>query len=89
MSLNFFLVRILTWKAKRIIFFSRFTVLDARLHLLTAKNVDIKHAVSTKGVCLDMCPEKEHLMREAKYQVALFEFEIGSKTIMNHSKAMK
>lgn len=36
-----------------------------------------------------MCPEKERLMREAKRQVAVFEFEPGSKTVLDHLKAVK
>lgn len=70
----------------------RFLVLDARdklIRLTTKRTVDIKRAVSTKGVCPDMCPEKERLMREAKHQVASFELEEGSRTIMNHLIAVK
>lgn len=67
-------------------------MLDARdklIRLTTKRMVDIKRVVSTKGVCPDMCPEKERLMREAKHQVASFELEDGSRTIMNHLVAVK
>lgn len=57
--------------------------------MTTAKNVDIKKAVSSKGVCPDMCPEKERLMREAKHQVAVFELEPGTKSIINQQIAVK
>lgn len=72
--------------------FSRYVVLDARdklIRLTTKRTLDIKRAVSTKGVCPDMCPEKERMMREAKHQVASFELEDGSRTIMNHLVAVK
>lgn len=67
-------------------------MLDARdklVRLTTIKTLDIARVVSTKGVCPDMCPEKERLMREAKHQLAVFEFENGSKTVMNHLVAVK
>lgn len=70
----------------------RFRVLDARdklIRLTTARTTDIKTVVSTKGVCPDMCPEKERLMREATHHVAVFELEESSKNIMNHSFAVK
>ena len=40
---------------------------------MRGKNTDIKKAVSTKGTCKDMCPEKERVMREARCQVTNFE----------------
>lgn len=36
-----------------------------------------------------MCPEKERLMRECKHQLAVFELEEGSRTVMNHLIAVK
>lgn len=62
---------------------------DKLIRLTTAKNVDIKRATSAKGVCPDMCPEKERLSRESKHRVASFELEIGSKSVMNHRIAVK
>lgn len=70
----------------------RYFVLDARdklIRLTTVKNVDIKKATSTQGVCPDMCPEKERLSRISKHRVANFELEKGSKSTMNHSIAVK
>lgn len=74
------------------IYFHRFLVLDARdklIRLTTARIVDIKKTASTKGVCPDMCPEKERLSREAKFRVASFELKEGTKTAMNHAIAVK
>lgn len=62
---------------------------DKLIRLTTARNVDIRRAASTKGVCPDMCPEKERLSREAKHRVACFELEAGSKYVMNHTCAVK
>lgn len=62
---------------------------DKLIRLTTAKNVDIKKASSAKGVCPDMCPEKERLSRESKHRVAFFELENGSKSVMNHAIAVK
>lgn len=68
-------------------------VLDARdklIRLLTIKNTDIKRAASIKGVCPDMCPEKERYSREAKRRVEVFEMdENDSKSQMNHQIAVK
>lgn len=67
-------------------------MLDARdklIRLTTTRTTDIKKAVSTQGICPDMCPEKERLSREAKHRVACFELEDGSKSIMNHMIAVK
>lgn len=50
---------------------------------------DIKRAVSTRGICPDMCPEKERLSRESKHRVASYELVDGSKSIMNHLIAVK
>lgn len=59
------------------------------IRLTTAKTVDITKVASTKGVCPDMCPEKERLSRESKHRVACFELEDGSKSVMNHLIAVK
>lgn len=70
----------------------RFYVLEARdklIRLTTVKNLDIKKATITQGVCPDMCPEKERLSRISKHRVAYFELEKGSKSIMNHNIAVK
>lgn len=52
----------------------KYRVLDARdklIRLTTVRQTDIKKAVSTKGTCPDMCPEKERLMREFQRQVSI------------------
>lgn len=52
----------------------KFRVLDARdkfLRLTMDKNMDLKVAKKTIGVCPDMCPEKERVMREFQHQVKL------------------
>lgn len=72
--------------------YERFLVLDARdklIRLTTARNLDIKNAAMTKGVCPDMCPEKERMSREAKHRVANLELVDGTKATMNHSIAVK
>lgn len=50
---------------------------------------DIKSVLSIRGVCPDMCPEKERLMREATHHAASFELEENSKYVMNHTLAIK
>lgn len=67
-------------------------MLDARdklIRLTTARMTDINSVVSIRGVCADMCPEKERLMREATHHVATFELEENSKNIMQHKLAVK
>lgn len=52
----------------------KFRILDARdklFRLSMDKSTDIDKVTSTKGVCPDMCPEKERLMRECKHQVSV------------------
>lgn len=70
----------------------RYRVLDARdklIRLTTSRSTDIKTAAITQGVCPDMCPEKERLMREATHRVSSYELEENSKNIMKHSLALK
>lgn len=79
-------------KLMALIILYRFQVLEARdklIRLTTARNVDIKKAASAKGVCPDMCPEKERLSRESKHRVAFFELVKGTKSVMNHTIAVK
>lgn len=67
-------------------------MLDARdklIRLTTSRSTDIKTAAVTQGVCPDMCPEKERLMREATHRVSSYELEENSKNIMKHSQALK
>lgn len=42
-----------------------------------------------RGVCPDMCPEKERLMREAKHQIGVYEADESSKNIIDHELAIK
>uniref|UniRef100_A0A1B0DJT6 Germinal-center associated nuclear protein n=1 Tax=Phlebotomus papatasi TaxID=29031 RepID=A0A1B0DJT6_PHLPP len=49
--------------------------------------LDIKKAEATKGICPDMCPEKERLMRQAKKQVA--SFEMDQRGNLKHHLAVK
>lgn len=42
-----------------------------------------------KGVCSDMCPEKERYFRESTRQVARFELKEGSEYAMDHKRAVK
>lgn len=62
---------------------------DKLIRLTTAKSVDIKKASRNKGVCPDMCPEKERLSRGTKQLVERFESVDGSKSNMNHKIAVK
>lgn len=53
----------------------KFRVLDARdklLRLTMEKNTDLTVAKRTVGVCPDMCPEKERVMREFQHQVSMY-----------------
>lgn len=53
----------------------KFRVLDARdklIRLALQKKVET-NVSPTVGICPDMCPEKERLMREIQHQVALYE----------------
>lgn len=79
-------------KKKAVTSEEKFRVLDARdklIRLTTVETTDISKAVSKKGVCPDMCPEKERLMREAKNQVSSFELIENSRYVMNHDIAIK
>lgn len=70
----------------------RYRVLDARdklIRLTTSTTTDIARAVSTQGVCPDMCPEKERLMREATHHAATFELKENSRHVMVHTHALK
>ncbi|KAL5277578.1 MCM3AP family protein [Megaselia abdita] len=54
----------------------KYRILDARdklIRLKTIRQTDVQKAVSTKGSCQDMCPEKERLMREYQKQVSSYE----------------
>lgn len=71
--------------------FLRLQILEARdklYRLVNAKITDINKATKTKGTCKDMCPEKERLMREARYQIASFELNDNDSS-MNQRKAIK
>lgn len=69
----------------------KFTILDARdklYRIINARPADIKKAESTKGTCLDMCPEKERLMRVARLQVSSFELDDNGE-FMDETRAIK
>jgi hypothetical protein len=38
------------------------------------KQSDLSKAAVIRGTCQDMCPERERYQREAKHQVALYEY---------------
>lgn len=68
----------------------KYQVLDMRdkyYRTTVPRSNDIKNAVSTKGTCKDMCPEKERWMRETTYQVTSFETALEGG--MNHRLAVK
>lgn len=56
---------------------------------MRGKNTDIKKAVSTKGTCKDMCPEKECVMRVARCQVTSFESSQSDHYGIDPKKAIK
>ena len=56
---------------------------------MRGKNTDIKKAVSTKGTCKDMCPEKERVMRVARCQVTHFESNQSDHYGIDPKKAIK
>lgn len=67
----------------------KFRVLDARdklLRLTMDKNTDLKIAKRTVGVCPDMCPEKERVMREFQHQVKNLNTYIVLTSLTNISK---
>ncbi|XP_018319008.1 uncharacterized protein LOC108732612 [Agrilus planipennis] len=69
----------------------KYKVLDSRdklIRLHTKKQSDLSKAKVTIGVCPDMCPEKERLMREVQHQVAIYEQGANGKG-MNPNLAVK
>lgn len=42
-----------------------------------------------QGICPDMCPEKERLMREAKHQIGIYEADETAKNTIVHPLAVK
>lgn len=42
-----------------------------------------------QGICPDMCPEKERLMREAKHQIGIYEADETAKNTIVHALAIK
>ncbi|XP_036344403.1 LOW QUALITY PROTEIN: protein xmas-2-like [Rhagoletis pomonella] len=73
----------------------KYRVLDARdklMRLIRPRQTDIKKVERTKGICPDMCPEKERLMREFQRQVSTFEMcseEEDSRSSISHKRAIK
>ncbi|XP_054727003.1 protein xmas [Anastrepha obliqua] len=73
----------------------KYRVLDARdklMRLIRPRQTDIKKVERTKGICPDMCPEKERLMREFQRQVSAFEMcnEAGeNSSSISHQRAIK
>ncbi|XP_067639741.1 protein xmas [Eurosta solidaginis] len=76
-------------------FEEKYRVLDARdklMRLIRPRQTDIKKVESTKGICPDMCPEKERLMREFQRQVSTFEMcndDEGNISSISHQRAIK
>lgn len=73
----------------------KYKILDARDRLMRLKNIKSQQrlatAQATRGVCPDMCPEKERLMRESQRQVAAYELMDSSngEYRINHATAVK
>lgn len=73
----------------------KYRVLDARdklMRLIRPRQTDIKKVERTKGICPDMCPEKERLMREFQRQVSTFEMcteDKESASSISHRRAIK
>ncbi|XP_014095342.3 protein xmas [Bactrocera oleae] len=73
----------------------KYRVLDARdklMRLIRPRQTDIKKVERTKGICPDMCPEKERLMREFQRQVSTFEMcaeDEESTSSISHRRAIK
>ncbi|XP_004529622.1 protein xmas-2 [Ceratitis capitata] len=73
----------------------KYRVLDARdklMRLLRPRQTDINKVERTKGICPDMCPEKERLMREFQRQVSTFEMcaeHEQSVSSISHQRAIK
>uniref|UniRef100_A0A0A1WSP6 Protein xmas-2 n=1 Tax=Zeugodacus cucurbitae TaxID=28588 RepID=A0A0A1WSP6_ZEUCU len=73
----------------------KYRVLDARdklMRLIRPRQTDIKKVERTQGICPDMCPEKERLMREFQRQVSTFEMcteDEESTSSISHRRAIK
>ncbi|XP_055389481.1 uncharacterized protein LOC129618641 [Condylostylus longicornis] len=68
----------------------KYNVLEARdkyIRLTMSKTIDLKNVSSMKGICPDMCPEKERYLRETRDQISSFEIEKDGS--MNHKIAIK
>ncbi|KAF6206276.1 hypothetical protein GE061_017505 [Apolygus lucorum] len=61
---------------------------DKMLRINLEKNKSSTGKQSTKGVCPDMCPEKERIMRDVRGIVAVHE-AFPDTNIMDHSRAVK
>lgn len=61
---------------------------DKAIRLETVKESDLKTAVSMKGTCPDMCPERERIMRQFSHSVAMYEMVPGTSE-MDENKAVK
>ncbi|XP_031848480.1 RRM_XMAS2 and SAC3_GANP domain-containing protein xmas [Nomia melanderi] len=70
----------------------KYKVLEARDRLMRMKQIKSHTLAAAKamvGVCPDMCPEKERLMRESKRQLALYEQVESNEYKINHAIAVK
>lgn len=73
----------------------KYEILDARDRLMRSKQVKSQQRLSmakaTRGVCPNMCPEKERLMREFQRQVAPYELLDGGngEYRIDHETAVK
>ncbi|XP_054277294.1 uncharacterized protein LOC128996180 isoform X1 [Macrosteles quadrilineatus] len=69
----------------------KLSMLDERDKLIrqqTVKDSDIKTAVSIKGTCPDMCPERERIIRQIGHQIAVYESLPGTNE-MDENRAIK
>ncbi|XP_033322915.2 RRM_XMAS2 and SAC3_GANP domain-containing protein xmas [Megalopta genalis] len=70
----------------------KYKVLEARDRLIRMKQTKSHTLAAAKamvGICPDMCPEKERLMRESKRQLAFYEQLEGNEYKINHATAVK
>ncbi|XP_029154907.1 uncharacterized protein LOC114927992 [Nylanderia fulva] len=70
----------------------KYKILEARDRIMRTKRVkpaSLASAKITSGICPDMCPEKERLMRESQRQIAPYEQLEGNEYKINHATAVK
>uniref|UniRef100_T1HD49 PCI domain-containing protein n=2 Tax=Rhodnius prolixus TaxID=13249 RepID=T1HD49_RHOPR len=62
---------------------------DKQLRIRMNRDSNIKTAAIIKGLCPDMCPEKERMLRDVRGMVATYEAVDGTNMKMDHNKAVK